>query len=202
MREPYFENPSDVIGNKKAANLIIGKRIKELRKSKNNTQKELAQYLELGKNKSENSGKQIISNAERGVRCLPANILPLIADKYETNVESFFNKDRTYAMSLNTLYQLLSKIEPDDDKRNYAMKYMDYLSDCAAEKITAERLFDIIYIVMRSLSFGNTDGKYIGEQIDIINRAHQNNNKSMCIESAVTISKELVDRLKKEMKNK
>lgn len=195
MRKPYFDNPDDVENNKKSANVIIGKRLKELRtsnKPKKDTQLELARFLKLGKKKD--GGKQTISNAERGVRCLPANLLPIIADKYNTSVESFFTDDKIYILSENIFYKLISKLKTDDNTKMYATKYMGFLMDRAVESIGAEKLFDITYTVLREASFGNTNGMSIGADIDAINRVHsQNNEKSMCLGSSVSYAKELMD---------
>ncbi|MBQ8317564.1 MAG: helix-turn-helix transcriptional regulator [Lachnospiraceae bacterium] len=201
MRKPYFENANDIEENKKIANTIMGKRIKELRitnKPKKDTQPMLAEYLNLGKKKgnkrSKGGGKQTISNAERGVRSLPANLLPIIADKYNTSVESFFNEDKVFVLSENVFYQIVSRLNASDETKINAIKYMSVITDSAIEKVGAEKLFDIIFKVTREASFGNTDGMRIGADIDAINRFHEETEgKSLYLESAVTYAKEIGD---------
>lgn len=201
MRKPYFENANDIEENKKIANTIMGKRIKELRMSNKptkDTQLSLADYLNLGKKKgikrSKGGGKQTISNAERGVRSLPANLLPIIADKYNTSVESFFNEDKVFVLSENVFYQIVSRLKISDERKIGVTKYMSHITDRAIDNIGAEKLFDIIYKVTSEASFGNTNGMRIGADIDAINKFHEETEgKSLYLENAVTYAKEMID---------
>lgn len=189
----YFETEQEITEMLQQANKKVGSRLRSLRKG-NQTQSELAKELEMI-NRKGNVSKSKISEIETGKKGIYSGYLPILADKYNTTVESFFNDDKVFVLSENVFYQLISSLKTDDDSKINATKYMSHITDNAIKNVGAEKLFDILYTVIREASFGNTNGMSIGADIDAINRVHQQNEgRSMYLEDAVTYAKELMDK--------
>ena len=166
---------------------IVGERIKSLRSVKNHTKKQLADILKLGK-----SGSQKISNVERGARSISAEYLPLIAELYGTYVETFFIEDKNMLFDFNMFAHLVEQLGKNDVEKDYSMQYINYMYKEAVKRHGTEKLFDIIYEVLRLCSYmSDIDSKFIEQELNIVTRHHQQTDKSLHFENAVMSGKDL-----------
>jgi len=159
----YFKNNESVEEQKKKAMERLGKRLKVVRNSDNTTQQQLIDYLGI------KGGKSLISQTEHGKRTLPASVLPVLADRYKTNVETFFLEEGEEIQRINLIYELVKGLSDEDTAiAHKRMSRIEPLFYQAKENIGDSRLFDVIYLVLKIYSTYSDDKGFLYEQLDVL----------------------------------
>ena len=112
----YFNPGGDISFNRNIAKRRIGRRLKALRKNKREILDDVANHLGISRSQ--------VSKIENGKNELDASMMAILAEKYNTTVESFYNL-KGYVVDY-FIYKLLSSENIDSPDIENCMRYMDY----------------------------------------------------------------------------
>lgn len=132
----------------------IGSRIRFLRKSHGDKQKDIAELCEVT--------KSYISKVELGKSDIKASMIPLLADRYDVYAETFFSSD---GMLPGNLISMILKTAGYEKYTDDLIPKMFMMANKAVDRGNGKVLADMLYVIMKLCSEEKYPLEYIGHEI-------------------------------------
>ena len=168
----YFKTEQEVTKMLQETHKKVGARLKTLRK-KTRTQSQLADEIKL------RGGQSAVSKIERGKRGIDSGYLPIIADMYNTTVESFFSEGDNLVSGKNPLNAVVSSLDITDEERKKVLFKLNRMVERGLKNTGSIRALDIIVSVFRILEMGDYNSRFITEQLDVAYEYYDKTGQSM-----------------------
>ncbi len=131
----YFKSGTNIKTIRKEEMAYIGQRINKLRTSHNDTQKVIAGICGVS--------ESYISKVEKGKSDVKASIIPVLAERYDVYVETFFSEDGNVSDCL--IAEIINNVAinaDNNDVRDYLRKIVQKI----IEDGKSEDLFKMFYV--------------------------------------------------------
>ena len=131
----YTDDAKSVKQNRDKIRKVVGDNLKQFRKKHNDKQRDIAELLE--------SNQPHISLVERGKSDLKSSMIPVLADRYDTYAETFFNENGKIPFDLLVKIIRVTSLEAESKE---VSNYLDGMIDKIIEKGRGEDFLRLLFV--------------------------------------------------------